>query len=484
MKLYPSKTLEKGFSIIEVILAAALFMILATGAIVVILQGLDSNRLGEEQSVANQYASEGIEAARSIKNQNFINLVDSAGTGITQSGSVWTFSGSNNVLNGKYTRVLTVSDVNRDDSGNIVASGGTQDPLTKKITSTVSWNFTPTRSNSIVLTSYLTNWRKAIVGDWSSPSQEASIDLAGAQNGSKVQIQGNYAYAVRHGGAPEFAIIDISNPASPTVVGTLTLNGSPNNIFVLGNYAYVVGNYSSQELQIINISTPTSPSLAGSYDAPGTGDMFGVYVVGTTVYLGRVASAQPEFYIVNASTPSAPTLIGSLELGTSADANEVYVSGSYAYVASGKDTQELQVINISTPASPTLTTSLDLSGSQDGSSIVGFGNTVIVGRLGSGGAAIINISTPATPNLISTYSLSGAIRDLALGNSNNYLFIASDVNTSEFEVVNIATLSSPTLLGLLNMPADLNGVAYSASLDRVVVVSDYDAGEFAVIKPQ
>ena len=157
--------LSSGFSVIEVILAAALFMIIATGSITVILQGTDSNRLGEEQAVANQYAAEGMEAVRSIKNQNFANLVNSAGTGIAQVGNVWTFSGGSNILSSKYTRVIKVENVYRDISGNIVSSGGTLDTKTKKITSTVVWNFGPTRANSVVFTSYLTNFRKPIVTD-------------------------------------------------------------------------------------------------------------------------------------------------------------------------------------------------------------------------------------------------------------------------------------------------------------------------------
>jgi prepilin-type N-terminal cleavage/methylation domain-containing protein len=123
---------QQGFSVIEVILAAALFVILASGAVAAILQGLQSNRLGEEQSVANQFASEGIEAVRSIKNQSFANLINSGGTGIAQNSGVWAFSGSTNTLSSKYTRVVTISDVQRDGSGNIVASGGTLDPATKK----------------------------------------------------------------------------------------------------------------------------------------------------------------------------------------------------------------------------------------------------------------------------------------------------------------------------------------------------------------
>ncbi len=150
--------MKKSFSIIEIILAAALFVIFASGVIGVVLFGFDMNRLGGEQTIASQYASEGLEATRSIKNQNFSNLVNTLGTGISQVGGVWVFSGTNNTFD-KYSRVISVSDVQRDLNGNIVVSGGIVDPLTKKITSTVTWNVSSNRNNSVVLTTYLTNWK-------------------------------------------------------------------------------------------------------------------------------------------------------------------------------------------------------------------------------------------------------------------------------------------------------------------------------------
>jgi type II secretory pathway pseudopilin PulG len=156
------KNYEKGFSVVEIILATAIFIIFSSGAIFVILQGFEANRLSEEEMVANQYASEGLEAARSIKNLAYSNLSNSTGTGLTRTGAnVWGFSGASNAF-GKYTRVLTVSDVQRDGSGNIVASGGNVDSNTKKVTSTVSWNASPTRNNSVILSTYLTNWEAAI----------------------------------------------------------------------------------------------------------------------------------------------------------------------------------------------------------------------------------------------------------------------------------------------------------------------------------
>lgn len=154
-----------GLSSLEIILAAALFAIFSIGITTLTLQGLDANRLGSEETIASQFASEGIEAVKSIKNQTYAGVVNYAGTGVVRNGSnVWSFSGSNNIFgqNNKFTRVITVGDVNRDVSGNIVSSGGSLDPDTKKVTATVSWNINA-RSDSVLLTTYLSDWRKAIV---------------------------------------------------------------------------------------------------------------------------------------------------------------------------------------------------------------------------------------------------------------------------------------------------------------------------------
>lgn len=184
---------NNGFSIVEVMLAVALFMIFATGMVGAVLYGLDNNRLSGEQLIANQYAAEGLEAARSIKNQAYTNLVNSTGTGIAQVGNVWTFSGTNNIYD-KYTRVITVVDVERDANGNIVASGGALDPNSKKIVSTVSWNFTSARANSVVLTTYLTNWKAVVPTPTPSTCNEYAVSQGystGTCRQNKVQCTSN-----------------------------------------------------------------------------------------------------------------------------------------------------------------------------------------------------------------------------------------------------------------------------------------------------
>src|SRR5258708_18283301 len=105
--------LEAGFSVIEVIIAAAVFITFASGAIVAIISAINTNRLGAEQTIASQYASEGLEAVRSIKNQSwttFISKTDAGNTGVAISGGVWTFSGINNTLasDNRFTRTISV----------------------------------------------------------------------------------------------------------------------------------------------------------------------------------------------------------------------------------------------------------------------------------------------------------------------------------------------------------------------------------------
>jgi type II secretory pathway pseudopilin PulG len=165
--------MRKGFSILEVILAVAVFIIFATGAVIALIQGYNTNRLGAEFSIASQFASEGIEAVRSIKNQAYINIVNTASTGVARNASnIWAFSGTNNIFSvGKnYTRTIAIEDVRRDATpplGNIISSGGTVDNDSKKITSTVTWNFGSARSESVSFTTYLSDWRKALntIGD-------------------------------------------------------------------------------------------------------------------------------------------------------------------------------------------------------------------------------------------------------------------------------------------------------------------------------
>ncbi|KKU90265.1 MAG: hypothetical protein UY19_C0005G0068, partial [Candidatus Wolfebacteria bacterium GW2011_GWA2_47_9b] len=96
---------QRGLSVLEAILASALFVLIATAVVTLLLQGLGSNRLSNEQTIANQYAAEGIEAVRNIRNRSsYAALATTTGIGVDASSGVWTLGGTDTLFD-KYTRV-------------------------------------------------------------------------------------------------------------------------------------------------------------------------------------------------------------------------------------------------------------------------------------------------------------------------------------------------------------------------------------------
>jgi prepilin-type N-terminal cleavage/methylation domain-containing protein len=455
---------NRGFSLVEVILSSAVFALLVTALVGAYLYGQEATALAGNRARANMIAEEGLEAARNIRDPAYANLTD--GTyGLTTASNQWNLSGSSDVTD-IFTRQIVISTI---------------DTKRKSITSNVTWQQNPQRAGLVSLITRLTNWIAIGIGNWASPLQVASIDVSGNQNGLKVQVKGNYAYMVRDGGT-NFLIIDVTSPASPSIVGSLTLNGTLNNIFVSGSYAYVASSDNSEELQIINISTPSSPSVAGTFNNPGNSNALGVYVVGSTAYLAL--GGNDEFSIINVSTPSSPSLISTLNV--TSDANELVVSGNYAYLASDNNSEELQVIDISTPASPSQVASLNLSGNSNADTIAISGSTLFIGQ----GSTLytINVSTPTSPSVLGSISTSGTVSDIALnlGNGNTYVFIATTDNSLEFQVIDVSVLSTPVLLGSVNTAGNdnLNGIAYDVTLDRAFGVGDRNSEEFFVFAPQ
>ena len=82
-------------------------------------------------------------------------------------------------------------------------------------------------------------------------------------NAEGVEIVGNYAYVADGGGGLQ--IIDISNPAAPTLVGNYDTYGNAEDVEIVGNYAYVADG----GLLIIDISNRTTPTFVGNYDTYG-----------------------------------------------------------------------------------------------------------------------------------------------------------------------------------------------------------------------
>lgn len=161
---------QQGFSVLEVLLASTMFVIFSTAAVVAVIGGFTANRLGQENSIATQFASEGLEAVRSIRNQGFSNIDGlastycSSGTGVQITGGVWVLksAGTSDTLasDSRFSRVITICDADRTATASSnLGTTGTVYKNVKKVTSTVTWTFSTGHSSTVALTTYLSNWR-------------------------------------------------------------------------------------------------------------------------------------------------------------------------------------------------------------------------------------------------------------------------------------------------------------------------------------
>jgi hypothetical protein len=474
---------NEGFILIDALLASALFGLLATVIVGALIYGEESSATGGSRARAVLFAEEGLEAVRNIRDARFrnLNLID--GTyGLTMAGNKWFFTGMPDTYD-IFTRTITISSV---------------DTKRKSVTSTVSWQQNAQRTGTVSLVTYVANWQassQALTCDWSGLAVRDTFNSStNTHDAVKVQTDGQYAYlayAEAGGDTMDFAIVDTQG--TPTLVGSLNLLGSQNNIAVSGNYAYIASDSNTAELQVVDTTNPNAPVARGVFDASGSADGKGVFVVGTTAYLVRDGSADLEFYIIDVSNPDAPTAVSSVDLGgTTHGANEIYVAGALAYVSSVSNTQEVKVVDISNPSSPVFNSSdpnyaYDIpSDSNDGIGLTGFDAYVIIGNA-AGKIHILDTHTsPPYVTFRSEYLGNDRVNDLALGEDNRSLFVASSNNVNEeFEVVDISTISSPVGVGALQNTTPFYGVAFAESSCAIIAVSGSATltPELSIIEP-
>lgn len=151
---------------------------------------------------------------------------------------------------------------------------------------------------------------------------------------------------------PEFHIIDVSNPLSPTALGNREFNADVNAIYVSGDTAYVATS-ANTELTILNISNPSNITVSNDYDAPGDSENGkSLCFADNKLYLGRTLggnhSDHHELHILDVSNSASPANLGSKDLAT--DLNDLRIKDYLAFLGTSDSNKEFQVWNISDPA--------------------------------------------------------------------------------------------------------------------------------------
>jgi hypothetical protein len=299
--------------------------------------------------------------------------------------------------------------------------------------------------------------------------------------------------------APYLQAWDVSNRATPSLIGTLNIAGSPTpypQAFAPNSNRYLyVGNYkSNQFLQVVDVLDPTNP-VAGATVSYGSGG-FGFLQSNSIAFsadgnYAYVSGSQNVAAVVNISDPTNPSLVTTFTQGTGTGGDaftSVAVKGNYLYL--GGDSPLARVLNvydISTPSAPSFVTSITTQGGY----YLTFGtdpNILCLTCFGTGKVQIIDISTPSAPVAVGSLSIATQ-PSWSSDYGNNLLLTTADTlpgGGPSFTLTSVWKPSAPFALwsttltasgnSLLGMSVNVYGkYAYVTALyDPGVGVGDFD----------
>lgn len=209
-------------------------------------------------------------------------------------------------------------------------------------------------------------------------------------------------------------LVDLSNPQSPTLLGSISLPAMGTSVLNDGAYAYY-GTGMSVRLAIADISNPSNPVLSGNLLFPQTGSgIFGMAKSQDTLFL---AMGLAGFYSVNVANPTSAFVLDSLNLA-GGQTRDVVLSGSHAFLA---HYDGMKVMDITNAGAMTLITSV---GSGYNSAAID-GSIIFMGKT-MGGVDVYDIVAPTTPQLLySIPNAGGTAWDLQC--KDDHLYLSTDV---------------------------------------------------------
>lgn len=150
---------QKGIGLIEIVIAVFVISASLFGVLQVSVFALKATADRANKAKAIVFAQEGMEAVRNMRDGSWTNNIAPLTFGatyyLTVSSGKWALTGTNpGLLDAQFTRTIVLNNVSRDGASDIVTTGGTNDPSTKKATVTVSWG---SPAKSVQLVAYIMN---------------------------------------------------------------------------------------------------------------------------------------------------------------------------------------------------------------------------------------------------------------------------------------------------------------------------------------
>ena len=219
------------------------------------------------------------------------------------------------------------------------------------------------------------------------------FQVEGAQVGVEdLDVVGDLAYLADWSSG--LYIVDISNPASPTLVRHVVTPGHPSSVSVAGNYAYIGESTNGGSVLVVDVSDPAEAAIVAGVSAT---HVFGLVHRDGFVYVADQAVFDiGGMRVIDVSDPTNP--VQAAHYTTCDSALAVALDGDRAFLACTSD--ELHIVDISTPSAPVLEQAVPIDGhgvwsvaAADGLAWVGYGM----------GIAELDVSTPGSAQTLYDY---------------------------------------------------------------------------------
>jgi len=120
---------------------------------------------------------------------------------------------------------------------------------------------------------------------------------------SRVYGVSGYHVYVAAGYYKGLQVVDVSNPAKPKIIGSVDTPKKAHSLYVSGNHVYIAyrnpfGRLTRRTdgLQVVDVSNPATPKIIGSVDMPEEAN--GVYVSGKHAYIAYRRRNREDTYIL------------------------------------------------------------------------------------------------------------------------------------------------------------------------------------------
>ncbi|MCK4673940.1 hypothetical protein KAT67_08160, partial [candidate division WOR-3 bacterium] len=246
------------------------------------------------------------------------------------------------------------------------------------------------------------------ISDSSLPHEVFHLSLPG--NNVAMDVVGSHIFLADQ--EDTLRVISITNPTNPSQVGKIGFNvDQPKSLFAVDTLVYVACRGTG--IEIVNVVNPASPSVICSYDTPG--QAYDILVSDTLAY---VADGTKGVRVLNIADPTDPEEIGFYD--TNGITQGMDLQGNYLYLAEGG--AGIKVFDVTDPTDPQQLGSFNTSGIAK--------KVLIADSLfvcdGSAGLRVFDVSTPSSPVEVEYLESFGTATNLAYVGSMLYLADGSD----------------------------------------------------------